>query len=311
MTGLLKVFIALSLTVLGIKSEFVIIPALGALNGNETQGAFTGRKIYQFRGVNYAESPSGIRRFKAPTPVLPWTGVRDATQIGRECPTTANTMAANSTVDLEDCLNLSVYSTNLTTRFPVMVYFHGGGFYEGAANHHPPNYLLEENVILVVVQYRLGALGFLSTLSAPIPGNAALLDCVLALNWVKSYISYFGGDPNRVTIFGQSAGAAIVSGLILSPSVPENLFHGAIMQSGSAFGSWAIDGNPVQNARVIASLGGCRENATLDELNTCLMSMDLKSMVSVFTTSTITALTLVSLFSVTGFRSCFGQLCLH
>lgn len=275
-----------------ITSALVInIPGQGSLTGNESYGAFTGRLIHQFMGIKYAESPSGFRRYKAPTPALPWTGTRDATKVGRECPTFMNTMFKekfNETEDLEDCLNLSVYTTNVSARHPVMVYFHGGGFFEGAANHHPPNYLLEEDVVLVVPQYRLGPMGFLSTMSSSIPGNAALLDCVLALNWVRRHISHFGGDPNRVTIFGQSAGAGLVSGLILSPIVPDNLFHGAIMQSGSAFGSWVVDERPEHNARDIARLGGCNATASLAEVNNCLMEMDLKKLITAFTTHKVT-----------------------
>ena len=186
--------------------------------------------------------------------------------------------------DLEDCLNLSVYSTDLAARRPVMVYFHGGGFYEGAAHHHPPNYLLEEDIVLVVVQYRLGPLGFLSTKSTDIPGNAAMLDAVLALKWVQQYITNFGGDPDRVTIFGQSAGAGIVSALILSPAVPDGLFHGAILQSGSAFGSWVYDDTPEVNARDIAARGGCNGSGSLTEVNNCLMNMDVAGLMRAFVT---------------------------
>lgn len=189
-----------------------------------------------------------------------------------------------STVDVEDCLNLSVYSTDLSARRPVMVYFHGGGFFEGAAHHHPPNYLLEEDVVLVVPQYRLGPLGFLSTQTADIPGNAAMLDSLLALRWVQSHITHFGGDPGRVTIFGQSAGAGIVSLLMISPAVPDGLFHGAIMQSGSAFGSWVVDERPEENARDIGRLGGCTPNASLAETNACLMAMDVRTLMTAFTT---------------------------
>lgn len=289
----MKLLIAATWAVLSLSqvtSITVDIPGQGTVLGSETEGAFTGRRIYQFRGLNFAEPPSGFRRFKAPVPALPWTGTRDATETGRDCPTFANTInnrnVDNMTTtdeDIEDCLHLSVYSTDLSARRPVMVYFHGGGFYEGAAHHHPPNYLLEEDVVLVVPQYRLGPLGFLSTMTADIPGNAAMLDTVLALRWVQQYITSFGGDPNRVTIFGQSAGAGIVSALILSPAVPDGLFHGAIMQSGSAFGSWVVDEQPVLNSRDIARLGGCHENGTLIEINACLMAMDVRTLMAAFT----------------------------
>lgn len=218
--------------------------------------------------------------------------MRDATQVGRECPTftnsvfksTANETQKDTSENTEDCLNLSVYSTDLSASRPVMVYFHGGGFYEGAAHHHPPNYLLEEDVVLVVAQYRLGPLGFLSTDTSDIPGNAAILDAILALRWVQSYIRNFGGDPNRVTIFGQSAGAGLVSLLILSPAVPDGLFHGALMQSGSAFGTWVVDERPEEAARDIARHGGCNSNGTLAEVNACLMAMDVRTLMVAFTT---------------------------
>jgi acetylcholinesterase len=100
-----------------------------------------------------------------------------------------------------------------------MVFIHGGGFYEGGASEHPPNYLLENDVVLVVPQFRLGPLGFLSTKTETIPGNATMLDIKLALEWVQKNITSFGGDPENVTLFGQSAGACLVSALSYSPMV--------------------------------------------------------------------------------------------
>lgn len=100
-----------------------------------------------------------------------------------------------------------------------MLFVHGGSFYAGSAQDSPPEFLMEKDIVFVSTQYRLGPLGFLSTMSNEIPGNAALLDVVAALEFVQKYIRYFGGDPNQVTIFGQSAGAAIVSTLLYSPRV--------------------------------------------------------------------------------------------
>lgn len=124
-----------------------------------------------------------------------------------------------------------------------MVYIHGGGFYEGAAYHHPPNYLLEKDVVLVVPEYRLGPLGFLSTNSEDIPGNAAILDIILALQWIQMHISYFGGSNTSVTLFGQSAGAALIASLLYSPYTPPDLFHRVILQSGSIMNAWTVDDN--------------------------------------------------------------------
>lgn len=102
---------------------------------------------------------------------------------------------------------------------PVMVYIHGGKLYDGGAFQHPPHFLLEKDVVLVVPQYRLGPLGFLSTQSDEIPGNAGALDVLLALEWVKKNIANFGGDPDNITLAGQSAGADIVSAMTFSPLV--------------------------------------------------------------------------------------------
>lgn len=159
---------------------------------------------------------------------------------------------------------------------PVMVFIHGGAFSQGSSKLHPPNYLLESDIVLVVPQYRLGPLGFLSTQSDAIVGNAGLLDIELALNWIKKYISNFGGDPGRITVFGQSSGAAMISALLFSPMVPDDLVYRVIMQSGSYFGPTSVDLNPVANAKGVAMAGGCNATETIDMINDCLTGMDLK-----------------------------------
>lgn len=161
-----------------------------------------------------------------------------------------------------------------------MVFVHGGSFYEGSAEEYPPNYILERNVILVVVQYRLDALGFLSTDSADIPGNAALMDVKLALSFVKENIASFGGDPKRVTLFGQSAGAAIVSALTISPAVPRNLFQRVIIQSGSVFSRWSVTTNPVKDAKDIAEAAGLNSQDSIDVLNKAFMKMSVFDLLS-------------------------------
>lgn len=159
-----------------------------------------------------------------------------------------------------------------------MVYIHGGSFQLGRASDHPPNYLLERDVTLVAVQYRLGALGFLSTLSSTIPGNAGMLDVVLALKWVQDHIGDFGGDARRVTVFGQSAGAAAVSALLYSPVVPSSYFGQVILQSGGSTSSWAIDPNPVENAKEIARFAGCDVVRPLEDVEQCLQELPVLSL---------------------------------
>nr|XP_019524887.2 glutactin-like [Aedes albopictus] len=239
----LKVFVTLVL--LGVISCYgnyppqplpiVDIRGLGQVVGSIGQTAWTGRTIYKFQAIHYALAPVGYLRFQPPVGIGPWFGIKDATHPGVRCPQITETYV---NVDNEDCLTLSVFSNDLSASRPVMVFIHGGFFYTGGADAFQPDYLLESDVVLVVIQYRLGPLGFLSTMSERIPGNAGILDVISALEWVQQHIWNFGGDRSLVTIFGQSAGAATISLLLRSPLVQTReipLFHRAIMHSGSMF----------------------------------------------------------------------------
>lgn len=179
---------------------------------------------------------------------------------------------------MEDCLNLSVYTHDTSVKKPVMVYIHGGAFYDGCASEYPPNYFLEKDVVLVVPQYRLGPLGFISTMTEEIPGNAALQDVVLALEWVKKNIAHFGGDPDQITAVGQSAGAGLLSSLLYSPSVSEDLFHKMILQSGSPFSTWIYNLTPEKCAREIVAHAGGDHKQSVEKLNETLMNMNVKSL---------------------------------
>ncbi|KAM8707777.1 hypothetical protein ACLKA7_014848 [Drosophila subpalustris] len=242
----------------------------GAVRGNYGQTAWTGQSFMQFRGIPYAEAPIKSLRFQAPVDRLPWTGTHDALDFGQRCPVITNLNAQMSDDQLEDCLNLCVYTKNLTARLPVMFYVYGGGYYNGSSEDHPPNYLLERDVVLVVPHYRVGALGWLTTLSQNLPGNAPIADILLALNWVQRHIQQFGGDPSQVTIFGQSAGAGVTSALLLSPRTGENLFQRAIVQSGSIFAAWAITKDPAEQARRICGQLGCQQCEQENQLLSCV-----------------------------------------
>lgn len=178
-----------------------------------------------------------------------------------------------------------------------MVYVHGGDFINGKSKEHPPHYLLEKNIVFVTVNYRLSALGlfefhidveepkddrasklftgFLSTKTKDIPGNAGLLDVIAALEFIQRNIVYFGGDPSQVTVFGQSAGAVMVSALSVSPSVPHNLFRRMIVQSGSIFSSWSVGKDPVEAAKDLAQRAGVSSRLSLSQLNKAFINMDL------------------------------------
>lgn len=197
-----------------------------------------------YKGIPYAAPPVGDLRWKAPQPVEPWEGVKDVTKWGPNPPQPVTPAITAETMN-EDCLYLSVTTpaTSTAGRLPVMVWIHGGSFRTNSyANMHYPT-LAKRGVVVVSVEYRTGSLGFMAhpELSKESPeghsGNYGLLDQIHALKWVQRNITAFGGDPNNVTIFGESAGAMSVSYLCASP-LAKGLFHKAISQSGGSLGPY-------------------------------------------------------------------------
>ncbi|XP_064211368.1 uncharacterized protein LOC655784 [Tribolium castaneum] len=226
------------------------------------------KNFYSFQGIPYAKPPTGPLRFKDPQAPEPWTGVKDATTEGSVC--YAKHMLFNNIIGSEDCLHLNVYTPELASKNlrPVMVWIHGGAFKSGSSNTdvYGPEYLLTQDVVVVTFNYRLGIFGFLKLDDATlgVPGNAGMKDMVMALKWVRKNISKFGGDPNNVTIFGESAGAASVHYLVLSP-LAKGLFHRAIAQSGTALNSFAR-GRSDMVSHISAELNTKNEREILEKL---------------------------------------------
>jgi para-nitrobenzyl esterase len=201
-----------------------------------------------FRGIPYAAPPVGKRRWRAPEPAARWDGVRMADQFGAMCVQPAfrgPNPAANPSKMSEDCLFLNVWTaaTSASNRRPVMVWIHPGGYQTGSGS--APGYdgeaLAKKGVVLVTINYRLGVFGFFShpELSKEsenhASGNYGLMDQVAALQWVQKNIAGFGGDPQRVTVFGDSAGSASISNLMGSPRA-KGLFQRAVGESGAWMG---------------------------------------------------------------------------
>jgi len=215
--------------------EPVVTTTGGAIQGEARGGGAV------FRGVPFAAPPVGERRWKPPAPVAPWAGNRDATVSGAPCLQRSYGWNARDAADSrEDCLYLDVRTPVLDpyAPLPVMVWIHGGANRAGSARGTVESGLVEQGVVLVSIQYRLGAFGFLShpDLTAEgggASGNYALMDQVAALRWVRDNIARFGGDPGNVTLFGHSAGGQDVGLLMLAPQA-RGLFHKAIEQSGTA-----------------------------------------------------------------------------
>ncbi len=204
----------------------------GLIRGAERDGTLI------FQAIPYAAPPTGSLRWRPPQPVIAWSDVRDATQAGPAC--LQNNELWNRADWLnasEDCLTMSVRTQSLSGSRPVIVWIHGGSNRAGSGSGAVESSMVRQGLVVVSFNYRLGILGFLSHRSLDreqggSSGNYGLMDQIAALQWVRDNIARFGGDPGRVTIFGESAGSQDVSLLLAAPRA-QGLFHAAIMQSGT------------------------------------------------------------------------------
>lgn len=244
----------------------VVATAAGLVRGEKVAG-----DLRVYRGIPYAAPPVGELRWQPPQPPDPWQGVRDALAFGTPCwqPRIEGFYDRGPIERSEDCLYLNVWTRELSgAGSPVMVWIHGGGLQIG--HGHLPMYdggpLTERGVVVVSINYRLGVLGFLGhpALTSESPhgasGNYGILDQIAALRWVRDNIAAFGGDPARITVFGESAGSWSVCYLYASP-LAKGLFHRAIGQSGGCFSP-----HPKLAADSAAGRSGHAAGASLSEL---------------------------------------------
>jgi para-nitrobenzyl esterase len=226
--------------------------------------------VKAFLGLPYAAPPVGDLRWKAPEPPAKWKGERDASKLGAHCAQgrVFDDMIFQDSGPSEDCLFLNVYApadASDKSKLPVMFWIHGGGYSGGGSSEprHNGDFLPLKGVVLVTINYRLGVFGFLATADLAKEGNGSagdygLLDMVAALQWVKANIKGFGGDPNNVTIFGESAGSFAVSTLMASPAA-RGLFEKGIGESGAAFSDTlptdTLDAREKKDGDWVASLG--------------------------------------------------------
>jgi para-nitrobenzyl esterase len=238
---------------------------------------------YHFLGLPYAAPPTGDLRWQAPRPPAAWQGIRDATQFASSCPQAPGSLTPGPTN--EDCLYLNVYTPHLSSEhgrgLPVLVWIHGGGFTQGAGRDYDPTKLVADGIVVVTINYRLGALGFLShpaLASSPggPSGNYGLMDQQAALHWVQRNINRFGGNHDVVTIAGESAGGLAVLMHLVSPS-SRGLFQRAIVESGS----FALTQQSLATAETFgeafASKAGCS-----DQTAACLRSLSVADLVNNF-----------------------------
>ncbi len=244
-----------SVVLIAIVSCTKLQPGQVNIENGIVQGTVEGN-LTVFKGIPFAAPPIGELRWKAPEPAEKWEGIKEATAFA-PAPIQGNDQKGKS----EDCLYLNIWTpaTSADEKIPVLVWIYGGGFsfgstsepvYDGAA-------LAKKGVVLVSIAYRVGQLGFLAhpELSAENPdkvsGNYGILDQIAGLQWVKDNIAAFGGDPDKVTIFGESAGGISVSMLCASP-LAKDLFKGAISQSGGSFGPSRPVTFPGENMKTLA-----------------------------------------------------------
>lgn len=224
-----------TLLVLTVATGSAAAQSVVAVDGGQVRGEARGTGVI-FRGIPFAAPPLGGLRWKAPEPVVPWNGVRDATAPAPAClQNDYDWNRADFMTGREDCLTLDVRTPHLAGKHPVLVWIHGGSNRAGSPNDIVLSKIGEE-LVIVGVRYRLGIFGFLShralRAEAGASGNYGLMDQIAALRWVQDNIARFGGDAANVTIAGESAGAQDV-GLLLAAPAARGLFHKAIMQSGT------------------------------------------------------------------------------
>ncbi|KAJ3604343.1 hypothetical protein NHX12_029084 [Muraenolepis orangiensis] len=257
----------------------VVQTEAGKVQGKkESMGLFSSVDV--FKGIPFADVPG---RWEIPKPHPGWDGVLKATKYMDRC--LQVTLLQSSSQGSEDCLYLNIHVPqgllSVSKDLPVMVYIFGGAFLLGASNDvtflgnslYDGNQIADRGgVIVVSVNYRVGPLGFLSTGDPRMPGNYGLWDQHAAISWVKRNIKAFGGNPDNITLFGQSAGAASVNYQMLSP-YSKGLFRRAISQGGVALSPWAMQKDPMTLTKKVARKVGCR-TTNEEEMLTCLRISD-------------------------------------
>nr|ATU82861.1 secreted Carboxylesterase-like protein [Pristhesancus plagipennis] len=258
---------------------------LGKIIGEERTSR-DGKTYYAFTSIPYAKPPLGKLRFKNPVKVERWEGVLEANKPLPLCIQIPSFIPSqrDKPVGQEDCLYLSVFTPDVSPKqkMPVMIYVHGGGFRCGDAGpKNGADNFMDENVVMVNFHYRLAALGFLSTEDSLIPGNFGLKDQAMALKWVYDNIDSFGGDGNKITVFGESAGGASTHYLATSP-LTKHLLKGVISESGvvNKYWSYGAPGTAKPLVEEVARKVGCGDKSD-HELLDCLQAVDALKLIKV------------------------------
>uniref|UniRef100_A0A0K2TJB1 Carboxylic ester hydrolase n=1 Tax=Lepeophtheirus salmonis TaxID=72036 RepID=A0A0K2TJB1_LEPSM len=238
------------------------------------------REFEAFKGIRYAKAPLGTLRFQDPVPEEYGGGVINAISYGSSCPQIS---LLGKYIGDEDCLFLNIFvPKERKVPLPVMVFIHGGGFKQGESSEYGPDYFMNKNnVILVTINYRLGALGFLSLGDDSISGNMGIKDQFESLKWIKEHIKSFGGDENSITIFGSSAGGISVLTLMMAAHKVPGLFHKVISQSTPMIDApfMHLTHNPSYYSLLFSNEMGCDSENSID-ISKCLKEKDVYELIN-------------------------------
>jgi len=285
------IFSPLSLVTSQVDSMDPIVSTWSGKVAGQVEETSVGNMYYKFLGVPYAEPPIGKLRFKDPVAKAAWNGIINATKFSEKClqKPLFDESQESPLLGSEDCLFLNIYTPSLPSPGywapkslkPVMFWIHGGGFTIGDGNeNYNPELFIDEDVLVVTVQYRLGPFGFLALENNPkLAGNIGLKDQQEALKWINQNIQYFGGDPAKVTLFGESAGAISVHAHVLSPRI-KNIFQGAILQSGTAlmrYEPMIIEKEVQKSSQKFLEKIGCNVPDVID----CLQNKDVETLMEI------------------------------
>ncbi len=237
--------------------------------------------FHAFLRIPFAKPPVGDLRFKDPLPNESWNDTLDGTRYGHACSQAEGLIPAVNIS--ENCLHLNVFTKNLpesdSDLKPVIVYIHGGGFVMGSAIISSPRVMMDRNIVFVTINYRMGVFGFLATGSKEAPGNAGMKDQIRALEWIKRNIGAFGGDSDRITVWGMSGGAFSVTAMMASP-LSRGLFHRAIGMSGAITSHRNLSNDIMDTVNILATRLDC-ENDNPDDIVQCLRNRTEAEIISV------------------------------
>ncbi|KAH8350760.1 hypothetical protein KR084_010776 [Drosophila pseudotakahashii] len=266
----------------------VQVPEVGQISGIRNFKTIANRPVNAFLGLRYAKVGGGLARFQAAQPAG-FQGRVSATVKSPNCaqfPELARLRDSESRGEnVDDCLTLDIYAPEGASQLPVLVFVHGEMLFDGGSEEAQPDYVLEKDVLLVSINYRLAPFGFLSALTDELPGNVALSDLHLALEWLQRNLVPFGGNPEQVTLVGQAGGATLAHALTLSGRAT-NLFQRLILQSGTALNPYLIDEEPLETLNTFASLARCPSTSStprgLTPLYDCLSRLSTSQLVAAF-----------------------------